>query len=293
MYNLCAKPRTFPRHGDMVQWPNSSPSALNWWMVCDMEWAEQDRTGLGAMNAVFWAWLTEELNSPRTGVCWEIYYAGCDLHQPGLLSKTILWECQNATPHCSIHIKSVLFTTPTLSKTETSDSAEKTEYIYSPVHTGIQKTNFLFLFPGKGSQSSQKTESQNHLGWQRCLRSLSKPIILALPMPPLSHIIRCHINTSFKSLQEWCLHHSPVSSGVDNSSSQKNLSWLQTQISPCTAWGHFLLFYCLLIGRLNPTCSSLSMYLILPSRWWIKILKKPGPNTEPWRTPLVTSPNWI
>lgn len=33
------------------------------------------------------------------------------------------------------------------------------EYIYSPAHTAIHKTNFLFVFPGKGSQSSQKTES--------------------------------------------------------------------------------------------------------------------------------------
>lgn len=157
IYYLCANPVMSPRHGHTVQWPNSSPCALKWLMVCAME--QEEGTGLGAMQH-FERSSNEELNSPRTGVCLEIYYAGCDLHQPGLLSKTILWECQNATPHCSIHIKSILFTALTLSKTETSDSAEKTMNTSIVQHTlEYRKQIFLFLFPGKGSQSSQKTES--------------------------------------------------------------------------------------------------------------------------------------
>lgn len=67
----------------------------------------------------------EEFNSPGTWICWEIYYAGCDLHQPRLLSRAILWECQNATPHCSIHIKSVLFASHSLEKPKASYSVEK------------------------------------------------------------------------------------------------------------------------------------------------------------------------
>lgn len=35
----------------------------------------------------------------------------------------------------------------------------------------------------------------------------------------------------------------------------------------------------------------LRVYLIPSSRWWIKILKRPDPSTEPWRTPSVTSPS--
>lgn len=54
-YHLCANPRTSPRHGHTVHWPNSSPCALKWLMVCAME--QEQGTGLGAMQHSERSWL--------------------------------------------------------------------------------------------------------------------------------------------------------------------------------------------------------------------------------------------
>ena len=53
------------------------------------------------------------------------------------------------------------------------------------------------------------TESQNHLGWKRPLRSSSPIINLTLPSPPLNHVPKPHIYISFKYLQGWWLYHFP------------------------------------------------------------------------------------
>jgi len=45
--------------------------------------------------------------------------------------------------------------------------------------------------------------SQNHLGWKRPLRSLSPTVNLTLPSPPLHHVPKCHIHTSFEYPQGW------------------------------------------------------------------------------------------
>ena len=48
--------------------------------------------------------------------------------------------------------------------------------------------------------------SQNHLGWKRCLRSLSPTINLTLPSPPLNHVPKHHVDMPFKYLREWIYH---------------------------------------------------------------------------------------
>ncbi|KAK4826690.1 hypothetical protein QYF61_010699 [Mycteria americana] len=53
------------------------------------------------------------------------------------------------------------------------------------------------------------TESQNHIGWKRPLRSSSPTINLTLPKPPLHHVSKYLIQTSFKYLQGWRLNHFP------------------------------------------------------------------------------------
>jgi len=57
------------------------------------------------------------------------------------------------------------------------------------------------------AQSSGR--SQNYFGWKRPLRSSSSSINLTLPTPPLNHVPKCHIYTSFKYLQGWGLNHFP------------------------------------------------------------------------------------
>ena len=52
-------------------------------------------------------------------------------------------------------------------------------------------------------------ETQSHLGWKRPLRSSSPTVNLTLPSPPLNHVPKCHVYTSFKCLQGWCLSHFP------------------------------------------------------------------------------------
>ncbi|KAK4828379.1 hypothetical protein QYF61_026117, partial [Mycteria americana] len=53
------------------------------------------------------------------------------------------------------------------------------------------------------------TESQNRIGWKRPLRSSSPTINLTLPGPPLHHVPKHLIQTSFKYLQGWRLNHFP------------------------------------------------------------------------------------
>ncbi|KAK4810927.1 hypothetical protein QYF61_013335 [Mycteria americana] len=53
------------------------------------------------------------------------------------------------------------------------------------------------------------TESQNRIGWKRPLRSLSPTVNLTLPRPPLYHVPKHLIQTSFKYLQGWRLNHFP------------------------------------------------------------------------------------
>ncbi|KAK4816001.1 hypothetical protein QYF61_010869 [Mycteria americana] len=49
--------------------------------------------------------------------------------------------------------------------------------------------------------------TENRIGWKRPLRSLSPTVNLTLPRPPLNHISKCHVQTSFKYFQGWQLNH--------------------------------------------------------------------------------------
>ncbi|KAK4817682.1 LOW QUALITY PROTEIN: hypothetical protein QYF61_024911 [Mycteria americana] len=53
------------------------------------------------------------------------------------------------------------------------------------------------------------TEPQNRIGWKRPLRSSSPTVNLTLPRPPLHHVPKHLIQTSFKYLQGWGLNHFP------------------------------------------------------------------------------------
>jgi len=52
-------------------------------------------------------------------------------------------------------------------------------------------------------------ESQDRLGWRRPSRSLSPATNLTLSIPPLNHVPKFCIQTSFKYLQRSCLSHFP------------------------------------------------------------------------------------
>ncbi|KAK4827957.1 hypothetical protein QYF61_022659 [Mycteria americana] len=56
---------------------------------------------------------------------------------------------------------------------------------------------------------SFESQSQNRIGWKRPLRSLSPTVNLTLPRPPLYHVPKHLIQTSFKYLQGWRLNHFP------------------------------------------------------------------------------------
>ncbi|KAK4817794.1 hypothetical protein QYF61_027798 [Mycteria americana] len=66
----------------------------------------------------------------------------------------------------------------------------------------------LFLNIEQTPSCKGNTESQNHIGWKRPLRS-SPTVSLTLPRPPLYHVPKHLIQTSFKYLQGWPLNHFP------------------------------------------------------------------------------------
>ncbi|KAK4818248.1 hypothetical protein QYF61_009423 [Mycteria americana] len=86
---------------------------------------------------------------------------------------------------------------------------------YYPVkHMPIQAMSSQFLqenaFDQRGRQGTKHfTESQNRVGWKRPLRSSSPTVNLTLPRPPLYHVPKHLIQTSFKYLQGWRLNHFP------------------------------------------------------------------------------------
>ncbi|KAK4815153.1 hypothetical protein QYF61_017594 [Mycteria americana] len=75
------------------------------------------------------------------------------------------------------------------------------------------------------------TESQNRIGWKRPLRSSSPIINLTLPRPPLHHVPKHLIQTSFKYLQGWRLNHFPGQPGpvLDNPLSEEKFPKIQSK----------------------------------------------------------------
>lgn len=143
MYNLCANPRTFPRHRHTVQWPNSSPSALNWLMVCDMEWGEQEEgTGLGAMQYFDCSWLrswtvpVQEFSG--RSITQVVTFISLDFYRKPLYENvrmphhTLQHSHQVCSLYCSHCLKNWNF----------RQCWKDCLFIYSPAYTGIQKTIF-------------------------------------------------------------------------------------------------------------------------------------------------------
>ncbi|KAK4810597.1 hypothetical protein QYF61_007334 [Mycteria americana] len=62
---------------------------------------------------------------------------------------------------------------------------------------------------GDKNKKQRITESQNRIGWKTPLRSSSPTVNLTLPRPPLHHVPKHLIQTSFKYLQGWRLNHFP------------------------------------------------------------------------------------
>lgn len=156
MHNLCANPRTFPRHRHTVQWPYSSPSALNWLMVCDMEWAEQEEgTGCSVLNVADWGVEQSQYRSLLADLLRRLWPSSAWTFIRNHFMR--MSECHTTLQHspqvCS------LYHSHTLKNWSFRPCWKDCEYIYSPAHTGIQRTNILLLFLRKDSQSFQKTES--------------------------------------------------------------------------------------------------------------------------------------
>ncbi|KAK4808595.1 hypothetical protein QYF61_009898 [Mycteria americana] len=76
-----------------------------------------------------------------------------------------------------------------------------------------------------------QAESQDHIGWKRPLRSSSPTINLTLPKPPLHHVSKHLIQTSFKYLQGWRLNHFPGQPVpmLDNPFSEEKFPNIQTK----------------------------------------------------------------
>lgn len=55
-----------------------------------------------------------------------------------------------------------------------------------------------FCTAGADSQTNHRIASHNHLGWKSFLRSLRPTANLTLPSPPLNHVPKRHIYTSFQ-----------------------------------------------------------------------------------------------
>lgn len=100
-----------------------------------------------------------ELNSPKTGVCWDLLRRLWPSPAWTFIKNHFMRmsECHTTLQHS--HQVCSLYYSHSLKNWNFRQCWEDCEYIYSSGHTEIQKTIFLFLFPGKGSQNSQKTES--------------------------------------------------------------------------------------------------------------------------------------
>ncbi|KAK4807192.1 hypothetical protein QYF61_024312 [Mycteria americana] len=71
------------------------------------------------------------------------------------------------------------------------------------------KGSWVEIRTGRSLSNYRITESQNRIGWKRPLRSSSPTVNLTLPKPPLHHVPKHLIQTSFKYLQGWRLNHFP------------------------------------------------------------------------------------
>ncbi|KAK4828799.1 hypothetical protein QYF61_000856 [Mycteria americana] len=122
---------------------------------------------------------------------------------------------------------------------------------------------------------TEVTESQNRIGWKRPLRSSSPTVNLTLPRPPLYHVPKHLIQTSFKYLQGWRLNHFPGQSVpmLDNPFSEEKFPNIQSKpplaqleaISSCP-------ITCYLGEETDPHLSTTSFQLLCPSLDWLQHL---------------------
>ncbi|KAK4830892.1 hypothetical protein QYF61_013821 [Mycteria americana] len=91
----------------------------------------------------------------------------------------------------------------------TFPSASSQDTIRSLRHHAIVSLLWLPTSASRLKHSEPTRKSQNRIGWKRPLRSSSPTVNLTLPRPPLHHVPKQLIQTSFKYLQGWRLNHFP------------------------------------------------------------------------------------
>jgi len=86
--------------------------------------------------------------------------------------------------------------------------------------------------PQAAHEGVRTTESLNHSGWKRPLRS-SSPTVTLTPPCLLNYVPKCHIHTAVEPLQGWGLHHCPGQPGPmpDHSCSKEIFPNIQSKPS--------------------------------------------------------------
>ncbi|KAK4821667.1 hypothetical protein QYF61_027135 [Mycteria americana] len=84
------------------------------------------------------------------------------------------------------------------------------QLVQVPLDGILSLSSLMFFFNDRIVEVPRlKRESQNCIGWKRPLRSSSPTVNLTLPRPPLYHVHKHLIQTSFKYFQGWRLNHFP------------------------------------------------------------------------------------
>ncbi|KAK4818807.1 hypothetical protein QYF61_019736 [Mycteria americana] len=135
------------------------------------------------------------------------------------------------------------------------------------------------IFPGT---EVRLIESQNHIGWKRPLRSSSPTVNLTLPRPPLDHVPKHLIQTSFKYFQGWRLNHFPGQPVpmLDNPFSEEKFPNIQSKpplaqleaISSCP-------ITCYLGEETDPHLSTTSFQAVVESSKTLHQLRCPSLDT--------------
>ncbi|KAK4821003.1 hypothetical protein QYF61_010734 [Mycteria americana] len=96
---------------------------------------------------------------------------------------------------------------------------------------GNAKNNKKGFYRYVNQKRKVKESIQNCIGWKRPLRSLSPTVNLTLPRPPLYHVHKHLIQTSFKYLQGWRLNHFPGQPGpmLDNPLGEEKFPNIQSK----------------------------------------------------------------
>lgn len=226
MCNLCANPRTFPKHGQthsaMAEFISTCPELVNG------VWHEESRAGQRDWTESDAEWYFE-CGWWRSLIVPAHEFAGRSITQvvtfisPDFYQKPF-YENVRMPHHIAAFTSSPFSLPPSLSKTENFiECWRDCEYIYSPADTGIWKTNFLLIFQGKGSPEFPGDESAYVLVCQKSPESLFT--CLDRVKDTVKHSLPKHIFTSV--LRSWVVLQKPIClSAVINNSSV--LLWFST-----------------------------------------------------------------